>query len=117
MSEIRVHHNKEQDAFELQINDRPDKLIAAIFHRERNKQRLNLHEAEIYADLFAAAPETKKQRDALLDALKAIANGNSASCLAQYCIDHQIDLTGVYINSTICKMIAKAAIELAEKEG
>ena len=72
MSEIRVYHNQDKNAFDLKINNRPDKLIAAIYHRERNKRRLNLREAEIYAKLFAAAPETKKQRDALLDALKEL---------------------------------------------
>jgi hypothetical protein len=109
MDKIKVHHNKIAEAFELQTNEKPAKLVAAVFHQKNDARRLNLNEAEKLAHLFAAAP-------ALLAALKIIADGD-ASSLVQYCIDHHIDLTGIYVSSTIRKMIAIAAAALAEKEG
>jgi len=105
MSEIRVYHNQDKNAFDLKINNRPDKLIAAIYHRERNKRRLNLREAEIYAKLFAAAPETKKQRDAMLDALKHISAEEGV-----------YKARGIGYDAVIAE-IANTAIALAEKEG
>lgn len=70
MKEIRIHRDDPYRSIELQTDTMPSKLIAAVFHRENEVHRLNLAEAEIYANLFAAAPETKRQRDALLKASK-----------------------------------------------
>jgi len=112
MSEIIVHHDKAYDAFELQSNNVPCKLIAAVFYQDNEERRLNLAEAEIYADLFAAAPETKKQRDALLEACKELVRTCNSLAVAP-------DLTGLSKDRKFAQIIVKAeaAIELAKKEG
>ena len=65
MNKIRIHHGKEFEAFELQTDEIPCKLIAAVFYQKNDEHRLVLAEAEKYASLFAAAP-------ALLEACKEV---------------------------------------------
>ena len=89
------------DAFELQTDDIPCKLIAAVFHRENYERRLSLDEAEKYAKLFAAAP-------ALLEAL------NQILFIADCDEDEEAEPMGSFVK---IKLLAKAAIEQAEKEG
>ena len=71
--QLLVCHQRPGDAYEIQTDETPRRLVAVLFHRDDgNKARLSTEEAAVYASLFAAAPETKRQRDALLEACKYV---------------------------------------------
>jgi len=102
MNKIKVHHNKVAEAFELQTNEKPVKLVAAVFHQKDDAYRLNLTEAEKYAYLFAAAP-------ALLE---------TANNFREWWANHFEDHDQVSNGELLClDNDFDAAIALAEKEG
>jgi hypothetical protein len=108
MNKIRIHHGKEFEAFELQTDETPCKLIAAVFYQENDEHRLVLAEAEKYASLFAAAP-------ALLEALKfaqtALADWRDGEDTTTHPEHGELNLEEVKY------FVVDTAIELAEKEG
>ena len=109
MDKIRIHHGKEFEAFELQTDEIPCKLIAAVFYQKNDEHRLVLAEAEKYASLFAAAP-------ALLEAC-------NKALIAFRAMYHDIDkgtvsLEDIYGNELYWPLKQlRAAIALVEKEG
>jgi len=103
MDKIRIHHGKEFEAFELQTDEIPCKLIAAVFYQKNDEHRLVLAEAEKYASLFAAAP-------ALLEALRA-----AKAQLTGVIIPMGAARPGTALNKVIVQI--DTAIKKAEKEG
>jgi hypothetical protein len=105
MKEIKIHHNKVAEAFELQTNEKPVKFVAAVFHQKDDVRRLNSNEAEKLAHLFAAAP-------ALLEACKAWEKYDSKSFDKHPYPDSV--MRKVYLKEA--RKLTEVAIALAEKE-